>query len=134
MSVWLKQKLFSSKIYCREHYRIFRLRWESHLLFTENFPRLSFDHAAILTMDRVGEWATTSMALDANDDRVDTLTVKSMASRDQLQLIVWPLCDRRVPMMASLMTDLKTSLETELSVQSIGVIASAASGKVLSPY
>src|SRR5215470_12694460 len=72
MPLWLKDKLFQRKNLGRT------LRaaapdfdWRRRLLFSEHhlshaasafFPS-PFDHAAILTMDGVGEWATTSAAL-----------------------------------------------------------------------
>jgi carbamoyltransferase len=69
--LWLKEKLFQKQL-LRDELRRFDpdYDWESKLLFTEHhqshaasafFPSL-FDEAAILTMDGVGEWATTSVA------------------------------------------------------------------------
>jgi carbamoyltransferase len=68
--LWLKEKLFQ-KLLLRDELRAFdpEFDWESKLLFTEHhqshaasafFPSL-FDEAVILTMDGVGEWATTSV-------------------------------------------------------------------------
>jgi carbamoyltransferase len=67
--LWLKEKLFQKQL-LRDELRAFDpdFDWESKLLFTEHhqshaasafFPSL-FDEAVILTMDGVGEWATTS--------------------------------------------------------------------------
>src|SRR6478672_9294536 len=67
--LWLKEKLFQKQL-LRDELRAFdpKFDWESRLLFTEHhqshaasafFPS-SFDEAVILTMDGVGEWATTS--------------------------------------------------------------------------
>jgi carbamoyltransferase len=69
--LWLKEKLFQKQL-LRDELRAFdpEFDWESKLLFTEHhqshaasafFPS-PFDEAAILTMDGVGEWATTSVA------------------------------------------------------------------------
>jgi len=69
--LWLKEKLFQKQL-LRDELRAFDpgYDWESRLLFTEHhqshaasafFPS-QFDEAAILTMDGVGEWATTSVA------------------------------------------------------------------------
>jgi carbamoyltransferase len=68
--LWLKEKLFQKQL-LRDELRAFdpKFDWESRLLFTEHhqshaasafFPS-SFDEAVILTMDGVGEWATTSV-------------------------------------------------------------------------
>jgi carbamoyltransferase len=68
--LWLKEKLFQKQL-LRDELRAFDpdFDWESKLLFTEHhqshaasafFPSL-FDEAVILTMDGVGEWATTSV-------------------------------------------------------------------------
>jgi len=68
--LWLKEKLFQKQL-LRDELRAFhpKFDWESKLLFTEHhqshaasafFPS-SFNEAVILTMDGVGEWATTSV-------------------------------------------------------------------------
>lgn len=70
MPVWIKQKLFQRSLLSK------RLRkldptWNDQLLFTEHhqshaasafFPS-PFERAAVLTMDGVGEWPTTSVAI-----------------------------------------------------------------------
>ncbi len=65
MPVWLKQKIFLKDFVLNE------LGYEGEILFTEHheshaasafFPS-PFDKAAILTMDGVGEWATTSFGV-----------------------------------------------------------------------
>ena len=69
--LWLKEKLFQKQL-LRDELRAFDadFDWESKLLFTEHhqshaasafFPS-PFEDAVILTMDGVGEWATTSVA------------------------------------------------------------------------
>jgi carbamoyltransferase len=68
--LWLKEKLFQKQL-LRDELRAFdpKFDWESKLLFTEHhqshaasaFFASSFDEAVILTMDGVGEWATTSV-------------------------------------------------------------------------
>ncbi len=71
MPVWLKEKLFQ-KTLLRDELRKFapEFDWHKKLLFGEHhqshaasafFPS-PFEEAAILTMDGVGEWATTSLA------------------------------------------------------------------------
>jgi carbamoyltransferase len=68
--LWLKEKLFQKQL-LRNELRAFDpdFDWENKLLFTEHhqshaasafFPS-PFDEAVILTMDGVGEWATTSV-------------------------------------------------------------------------
>ncbi len=70
--LWLREKLFQKNL-LREELRKFPSQnsdWEPELLFTEHhlshaasafFPS-PFEEAAVLTMDGVGEWATTSLA------------------------------------------------------------------------
>ena len=71
--IWLKDKLFQKKrvINALENELGSEIDWKSKLLFSEHhlshaasafFPS-PFEEAAILTMDGVGEWATTSLAL-----------------------------------------------------------------------
>ena len=70
--VWIKEKLFQKPLLCR------RLRteapqvdWESRVLFAEHhqshaasaFYPSPFRRAVVLTMDGVGEWTTTSVAI-----------------------------------------------------------------------
>ncbi len=70
MPVWIKEKLFQKSLLknkLKEHAPDFD--WETRLLFTEHhqshaasaFYPSPFEEAAILTMDGVGEWATTSL-------------------------------------------------------------------------
>jgi carbamoyltransferase len=70
--LWLKEKLFQKRLLCEEFARNAPgIVWEQKLLFAEHhqshaasaFFASPFDEAAILTMDGVGEWATTSFAL-----------------------------------------------------------------------
>lgn len=72
MPLWIKQKLFQKGLLCR-HLKDLNgdVDWESKLLFTEHhlshaasafFPS-PFSEAVVLTMDGVGEWATTSVAV-----------------------------------------------------------------------
>jgi carbamoyltransferase len=72
MPVWLKQKLFQKDL-LRDALLKFDpfFDWKNRLLFTEHhlshaasaFFASPFDEAAVLTMDGVGEWATTSMGV-----------------------------------------------------------------------
>ncbi|QQS11343.1 MAG: carbamoyltransferase [Rhodospirillales bacterium] len=70
--VWLKEKLFQKSM-LRDEFRKWEpdFDWETRLLFGEHhqshaasafFPS-PFEKAAVLTMDGVGEWATTSLAM-----------------------------------------------------------------------
>jgi carbamoyltransferase len=72
LPLWLREKLFQKRLLreeLEEHLPGFD--WERRLLFTEHhlshaasaFYPSPFEEAAILTMDGVGEWATTSVAL-----------------------------------------------------------------------
>ena len=72
--VWLREKLFLKDLLvdrARQARRRTRRRCEPKLVFSEHhlshaasafFPS-PFDEAAVLTMDGVGEWATTSLGL-----------------------------------------------------------------------
>ena len=75
--IWIKEKLFQKNLLLR------RLReiapgapWEERLLFAEHhqshaasaFYPSPFEEAVVLTMDGVGEWATTSVAVGHGDD------------------------------------------------------------------
>ena len=70
--LWLKEKLFQKQL-LRDKLRAFApdFDWENRLLFGEHhqshaasaFFASPFEKAAVLTMDGVGEWATTSVAL-----------------------------------------------------------------------
>ena len=72
MPLWIKQKLFQKGLLCRYLKDLNGdVDWESKLLFTEHhlshaasafFPS-PFSEAVVLTMDGVGEWATTSVAV-----------------------------------------------------------------------
>jgi carbamoyltransferase len=75
--VWLKEKLFQKQLLRDELRRSDPdFDWENRLLFGEHhqshaasaFYPSPFEEAAILTMDGVGEWATTSLALGRGDD------------------------------------------------------------------
>ena len=72
MPVWIKEKLFQKDL-LRKQFAEFddRFDWQNKLLFSEHhlshaasafFPS-PFDDAVVLTMDGVGEWATTSVAI-----------------------------------------------------------------------
>ena len=79
MPVWLKEKLFQKDLLVRElKAHAPGVRWADRLLFAEHhqshaasafFPS-PFDDAVVLTLDGVGEWATTSVAL-GHDNRLD---------------------------------------------------------------
>lgn len=72
LPVWLREKLFLKSLLAKELKQIApKLNWEDKLLFGEHhqshaasafFPS-PFEEAAVLTLDGVGEWATTSLAI-----------------------------------------------------------------------
>jgi carbamoyltransferase len=73
LPVWLKDKLFQKTVLRRELARVLGedVDWEARLLFSEHhlshaasafFPS-PFAEALVLTMDGVGEWTTTSLAV-----------------------------------------------------------------------
>lgn len=72
LPLWVKEKLFQKKLLLDELGRLGKdVDWASKLLFSEHhlshaasafFPS-PFERAAVLTMDGVGEWTTTSLAV-----------------------------------------------------------------------
>jgi len=83
MPIWLKDKMFQKSIISGLLNNMFQLSksyWEAKLLFSEHhlshaasafFPS-PFDRAAILTMDGMGEWATTTLSIGNGNN----LTIK----------------------------------------------------------
>jgi carbamoyltransferase len=76
MPVWLREKLFQKALLRRELKRFSRdYDWKSRLLFAEHhqshaasaFFASPFREAVILTMDGVGEWATTSVGIGSGN-------------------------------------------------------------------
>jgi carbamoyltransferase len=73
MPLWIKEKLFQKSILAKElAYTLGdQINWRERLLFSEHhlshaasaFYPSPFENAAILTLDGVGEWTTTSMAV-----------------------------------------------------------------------
>ena len=73
MPIWLKEKLFQKSLIINELTELFpeNINWMERLCFSEHhlshaasaFYPSPFESAAILTMDGVGEWATTSVAV-----------------------------------------------------------------------
>jgi carbamoyltransferase len=70
--LWVKEKLFQKRLLRKELKRFgSRFGWNGRLLFTEHhlshaasaFYPSPFKEALVLTMDGVGEWATTSVAM-----------------------------------------------------------------------
>jgi carbamoyltransferase len=77
LPLWLKEKLFLKKLIVDELRAVAPARTaESRLLFAEHhqshaasaFFVSPFEQAVVLTMDGVGEWATTSVALGSGND------------------------------------------------------------------
>jgi carbamoyltransferase len=81
MPLWVHEKLFLRRFLAKEFSELAeKIDWDSRLMFCEHhyshaasafFPS-PFSEAAILTVDGVGEWATTSLAL-GNDTRIEML-------------------------------------------------------------
>jgi carbamoyltransferase len=72
LPVWVKDKLFQRNTLLKELKKLDRKAdWDAKLLFSEHhlshaasaFYPSPFERAAVLTMDGVGEWTTTSLAL-----------------------------------------------------------------------
>ena len=75
MPLWIKEKLFQKSMIANELISIFgnQVDWKDRLLFSEHhlshaasaFYPSPFENAAVLTLDAVGEWTTTSVAIGA---------------------------------------------------------------------
>jgi carbamoyltransferase len=72
LPIWIREKLFQKDLLCKELGRMAPgVRWADRLLFSEHheshaasaFYPSPFDEAVVLTMDGVGEWTTTSVAI-----------------------------------------------------------------------
>jgi carbamoyltransferase len=72
MPLWIREKLFQRSTLKRELNKLrSQTDWDSKILFSEHhqshaasaFYPSPFEEAAVLTMDGVGEWATTSIAI-----------------------------------------------------------------------
>ena len=77
LPLWLKEKLFQRSLLVRELKAVEpTVGWDTRLLFSEHhlshaasaFYPSPFERAAILTMDGVGEWTTTSLAVGRGHD------------------------------------------------------------------
>ena len=77
MPVWVKEKLFQKALLLSELEALFgKGDWRERLMFSEHhlshaasaFYPSPFDHAAVLTLDAVGEWTTTSWATGNGQD------------------------------------------------------------------
>ncbi len=77
MPIWLKEKLFLKRLLVEELTRISaEIDWRERLLFAEHHQSHAasayypspFDEALVLTMDGVGEWATTSAGVGRGAD------------------------------------------------------------------
>lgn len=75
--IWIKEKLFQKRELLREMEALFPdINWRERLLFSEHhlshaasaFYPSPFYRAAIITMDGVGEWATTAVSLGFGND------------------------------------------------------------------
>ncbi|NTU53842.1 MAG: carbamoyltransferase [Chlorobiaceae bacterium] len=73
LPLWIKDKLFQKSLIVKELEKLFgkKIRWRDKVLFSEHhlshaasafFPS-PFERAAVLTLDGVGEWTTTSLAV-----------------------------------------------------------------------
>ena len=80
LPVWLKDKLFQKSVITKALGDLWGkdINWSSRLLFSEHhmshaasafFPS-PFDRAAVLTMDGVGEWTTTSLAVGSGNQLI----------------------------------------------------------------
>ena len=78
LPVWLKEKLFQKSVIAGEFEKLWgkEIDWSKRLLFSEHhlshaasafFPS-PFEEAAVLTMDGVGEWTTTSLAIGKGNE------------------------------------------------------------------
>ena len=78
MPIWIKDKLFQKSILTKELTKTLgdSVNWNDRLLFSEHhlshaasaFYPSPFESAAVLTLDGVGEWTTTSLAVGKGKD------------------------------------------------------------------
>lgn len=78
MPVWIKEKLFQKTHLINELKQTLddEVEWNQRLLFSEHhlshaasaFYPSPFENSAVLTMDGVGEWATTSLSIGSGSD------------------------------------------------------------------
>lgn len=78
MPLWIKEKLFQKSILAKELSNTLgdSVNWRERLLFSEHhlshaasaFYPSPFERAAVLTLDGVGEWTTTSLAIGNGKD------------------------------------------------------------------
>lgn len=78
MPIWIKDKLFQKSVLVKELKATLdgNVDWQERLLFSEHhlshaasaFYPSAFDSAAVLTLDGVGEWTTTSLAVGKGND------------------------------------------------------------------
>lgn len=76
MPVWLKEKLFLKETIAKEFKKLYAKDVFSKLMFAEHhqshaasaFYPSPFEEAAIITIDGVGEWTTTSIAVGKNNN------------------------------------------------------------------
>jgi len=78
MPVWIKEKLFQKSLLIKELKYVLgdKIDWRKRLLFSEHhlshaasaFYPSPFKSAAVLTLDGVGEWTTTSIAVGKGND------------------------------------------------------------------
>ena len=82
MPLWIKEKLFQKTTICNELNKVFgdEVNWRERLLFSEHhlshaasaFYPSPFENAVVLTLDAVGEWTTTSVAIGQGKDLIVT--------------------------------------------------------------
>ena len=81
LPIWVKDKLFLKYNLIKEFNKIDEnVKWKEKLLFSEHhlshaasaFYPSPFKNAAVLTLDGVGEWATTSLAI-GKDNKLDVI-------------------------------------------------------------
>lgn len=72
LPIWIREKLFQKDLLCKQLSEMAPgVKWADRLLFSEHheshaasaFYPSPFDEAVVLTMDGVGEWTTTSVAI-----------------------------------------------------------------------
>ena len=78
MPLWIKEKLFQKSMLVKELNLVLeeKVNWRERLLFSEHhlshaasaFYPSPFNYAAVLTLDGVGEWTTTSLAVGKGRD------------------------------------------------------------------
>ena len=103
MPLWIKEKLFQKSMIANELINIFggEINWKDRLLFSEHhlshaasaFYPSPFETAAVLTLDAVGEWSTTSVAIGKGSELTIIKEIMKLYVLNYLSMNIKPFTD-----------------------------------------